>query len=249
MGREERVKAFLFAAGFGTRLGQLTREVPKPLVKVAGIPLVCYTLAALKQAGIEELVINLHYRGGQVKDFFHQYNNFGFKVTWSEEEEILGTGGGVMKCRSMLEDAPFLVMNSDVITDFFPGKLVEASDDEQVTTIVVTGNPGPGPTVSLDGDRVVDFRGVLKSGVKATCDYTGVALVFPDIFSYLEEGFSSIVYTGYTGLIQHGAGVRALTHDGLWMDAGTPEDLEHASSEEQIRDLSQHVRRVLGAHC
>ena len=111
------MKALILAAGFGTRLRPFTHHTPKALAPVQGIPLIVYTLAFLKKNGIKEVVINLHHLGHKIKKLLGNGKNLGLKITYSPEVKILGTGGGIKKASRFLNDN-FLVINSDVITDF-----------------------------------------------------------------------------------------------------------------------------------
>ncbi len=100
----------MLAAGLGTRLRPLTLGRPKPLIPVAGIPFICYSLALLREAGVDRIVCNLHYRPGDIMDFFRRNGDFGLRVDFSMEENILGTGGGnkALRARSS-PGGPFLL--------------------------------------------------------------------------------------------------------------------------------------------
>ncbi len=111
------MKALILAAGFGTRLRPFTHHTPKALAPVCNIPLIVYTLAFLKKNGVREVVINLHHLGHKIKKLLGNGKNLGLHITYSPEAKILGTGGGIKKASRFL-DENFLVINSDVITDF-----------------------------------------------------------------------------------------------------------------------------------
>jgi mannose-1-phosphate guanylyltransferase len=236
------VKAFLMAAGYGNRLRPLTDETPKPLVQVAGYPLMTWALAMLREAGIDEVICNLHYRGEQVVDYLERNNCFGFTFHFSHEEEILGTGGGLYKCLDHL-DGETLVINSDIITDLDVAPLLEKRDTCRVALSPAARERA---TVSVKGDRVVDFRGVLESGIPPYHDYMGIAFLTRDIYPFLVPEFSSIVYTGYTELAKRGR-LSFHEHRGLWLDAGTPESIRRAERILAGRpELLDRVSTVLG---
>lgn len=111
------MKALILAAGFGTRLRPFTHHTPKALAPVQEIPLIVYTLAFLKKNDIKEVVINLHHLGHKIRKLLGNGKKLGLKITYSPEEKILGTGGGIKKASKFLGD-DFLVINSDVIADF-----------------------------------------------------------------------------------------------------------------------------------
>ncbi len=236
------MKAFLMAAGFGNRLRPLTDDRPKPLVEAAGYPLMVWALALLREAGIDQVICNLHYRGEQVADFLERNRYFGFTFHFSWEEDILGTGGGLYNCLDFLDNET-LVINSDIITDLYLAPILEKRD---ISRVVLAPAEGKRATVSVMDDRVVDFRGVLGRGVDPAHDYMGVALLTGEIYPFLRPECSSIVFTGYTGLAERGR-LAYHEHRGLWLDAGTPESIQRAETILLERpELLDRVSTVLG---
>ena len=217
--KEIDLKAFLLAAGYGSRLGSISSEQPKPLIRAAGIPLICYSLAMLKAAGVDEIVCNLHYLGARIVSFFEENNNFGFKLSFSFEKEILGTGGGLKRCRDNFADEGFFLINSDIITDLDLNFLRGTSR--------IALYRSKTPVVSVKNGMAADFKNALESGISPSFDYMGAAFLLPEIFDFLEDGFSSIVYTGYTSLALRGR-LGFYEHNGFWIDAGTASSLDEA---------------------
>ncbi|MCP4129426.1 MAG: nucleotidyltransferase family protein [bacterium] len=244
------MKAFILAAGFGERLKPVTNTIPKPLIPVLGIPSICYAIALLKEAGITHAVCNLHYRSRDIIDFFEKHDYFGMTIEFSIEEEILGTGGGLKRCESFFKDDDFIIINSDIITDIDLNRVLDHHKEASAPASVVvyskedTGNDG---TVSIAGGQVVDFKNSLESGITPEFEYMGIAVASPVLFDYLEKGFSSVVYTGFTGLIKdHSLGY--YTHMGMWEDIGTIENLE--ATEKKLKEtespLPERVTRATG---
>ncbi len=114
------MKAIVFAAGLGTRLGAFTKEHPKALVEIGGVPMLERVLLKLRAAGIEEAVVNVHHFAGQIIDFLESRGNLGMRIHVSHESELLlETGGGILAAaRYLCGDEPVLVHNSDILTDF-----------------------------------------------------------------------------------------------------------------------------------
>lgn len=114
------MRAFIFAAGLGTRLKTYTSDRPKALVKVAGKPMIQHVIEKLKNEGIREIIINIHHFGEQIIQFLEANNNFSCQITISDErEELLDTGGGLKKVLTLLnEGEDLLVINVDIFTDF-----------------------------------------------------------------------------------------------------------------------------------
>ena len=106
------MKAFVLAAGLGTRLTPLTDHTPKPLIPVLNIPSLFYTFFLLKQAGISEIICNIHHHGDAVRRAIESSELSGLSITFSEEPVILGTGGGLKKCEKLLNDDNFILVNS-----------------------------------------------------------------------------------------------------------------------------------------
>ncbi|HOW81890.1 MAG TPA: sugar phosphate nucleotidyltransferase [Spirochaetota bacterium] len=240
------MKAFILAAGYGERLRPLTDKTPKPLIEVGGIPAICYSIAMIKKAGVKQAVCNLHYRPDEMRAFFADHGNFGLDIEFSFEKEILGTGGGVKKCEALF-DRDMLLVNSDIITDLDLNHMIEAYRISGSPGMVAVYPSAKGKgVVALSRGRVADFRNFLGTGIEATHDYMGVAVMGPLVFSYLQPDFSSIVYTGYTGLIA-GHRLEYFEHTGLWEDIGSLDSLARAEAEMLKRPaVAAGVREILG---
>ena len=243
------MKAFILAAGFGERLRPLTNDKPKPLIPVLGIPSICFALALLKEAGINEVVCNLHYRADDIVSFFRDNDSFGMDVTFSNEEIILGTGGGLKRCERFLGDGTFIMINSDIVTDLFLADLTGRFDRSCDSGCIALSKAGENsePTVSVEGDRVVDFKNFLNSSVPPSLDYTGVAFLSPVVFSYLDENFSSVVYTGFTELARQRK-LSYLHHEGMWLDVGSIASLRATEKIllDKGKDLLARVEKATG---
>ena len=240
------MKAFLLAAGFGERLRPLTDTTPKPLVPVGGVPCICYSLACLKAAGISDLVCNVHYRTEDVMAFFRDNRNFGFNISFSVEEEILGTGGGLEKCRDHFTE-DFIMINSDIVSDLDLRAVMNTHEAEGSGGVIAVYDSCRGnATVSVKNGTVRDFKNDLGTGITPRYDYMGAAVLSPSIFSYLSKKFSSVVYTGLTGLVQS-HGLSYYEHKGMWKDIGTVEDYYNTDREmKENSGLVMRVKDILG---
>jgi len=130
----------VLAAGKGTRLHSLTEKVPKPMLPVAGKPVLAHIIEWLCYHGIHELAVNLHYRSEVVREYFDDGARWGVEIVYSEEHELLGTAGGVKKMEAFFGD-PFLVVYGDVLTDF---------DLEALFAFHQIHSDGPHATLALD---------------------------------------------------------------------------------------------------
>lgn len=111
------MNAMVLAAGKGTRLSTLTQATPKPMLPVAGQPVLAHILAWLRHHGIQQVVINLHHHAAIIRNYFGSGGDFAMDILYSEEPELLGTAGGVKKVEPFFHD-PFIVVYGDVLTDF-----------------------------------------------------------------------------------------------------------------------------------
>lgn len=124
------MKAMIFAAGLGTRLKPFTLEHPKALVPVCGKPMIQRVIENMADAGVSEIVVNVHHFASQIVDFLHDNNNFGLDIKISDESALLlDTGGGLLKARSLLldgdPDEPILLHNADILTDLPLDKMLD----------------------------------------------------------------------------------------------------------------------------
>ena len=133
------MKAMIFAAGLGTRLKPLTDTLPKALIPVAGEPLLYHVLSKLKASGFDEVVINVHHFADSIIEYVHSMGDFGIKVSFSDERDLLReTGGGILHARDFLEGEPFLIHNVDILSNLDLGWFVSQADPEAVSNILVS---------------------------------------------------------------------------------------------------------------
>lgn len=140
------MRALIFAAGLGTRLRPITDTIPKALVPVCSKPLLGHLIDKLKKSGFSEVVINLHHFAGKIRNYAAENNNFGIKVLFSDETDLLReTGGGIRHAAALLNDGePFLVHNVDIISnlnlnDFYDAHMAASiSMDTPLATLLVS---------------------------------------------------------------------------------------------------------------
>jgi N-acetyl-alpha-D-muramate 1-phosphate uridylyltransferase len=211
------MKAMLLAAGRGERMRPITDSLPKPLVQVAGKPLIAWHLAALARAGFREVVVNTSWLAGQLHAALGDGSAFGVSITWSDEGPVpLETGGGIFRAVPLLAPAPFLVVNADIWTDIdFAALSLEESAHAHLVLV-----PNPPHNVrgdfGLDGDLVVS-----RDTDRFT--YSGVGMFRREFF----EGASGERFPLLPLLNRAIAArrVRGELHRGAWSDVGTPERL------------------------
>ncbi len=205
----------------------LTIKLPKALIPVNGIPLLCYTLARLREAGINEIIINACHLGEKLEGFLRHHANFGFDIYISSEEELLGTGGGIKKCEALLRE-PFLLLNADIICNLKLNLLIRKWQTYEKKSVLALSDKGD-PSVAVVGEKVVDFSNLTGSGKSDNYAYFGQSVLTPEIFDYLPEGFSSIVTSGFIPLSRSGD-LHYYEYQGWWFDLGTANRIKQAEN-------------------
>jgi len=240
------VKGFIFAAGFGERLRPITESVPKALIPVLNIPSICYSVMLLKEAGIKDIICNLHYMHNEIIQFFKDNDYFDLNIKFSVEDRILGTGGGLKKCEKELSDDYFVVLNSDVIIDIDLRDVIDLNKKSGKPATVVLHKTDRakdiGP-VGVKAGEIVDFKNFLNTGVMSDYIYTGAAVLSPLIFKYLRAEFSSIVYTGYIDIIKNHS-LKFVEHTAFWEDIGSIESYWNVSMR-MMKNIRLFTKRML----
>ena len=208
------MKAMILAAGKGERLRPLTLHTPKPLVPVAGVPLIEYHLRALAAAGICDVVINHAWLGQQIEDHLGDGARFGVQIRYSAEHEPLETGGGIFRALPLLGDEPFLLVNGDIWTDYSFAKLPRSLDG--LAHLVLVDNPAHHP----QGDFVL-AAGQVRDG-EATGErltYSGLAVLHPRLFGSSQPGAFKLA-----PLLRQAMAAGQVSgehYGGRWVDVGT----------------------------
>lgn len=224
------MKAFVFAAGLGSRLLPLTQTLPKAMFPVMNRPILEHTLNGLLAHGIKDAVVNLHHLPETVAQHFGGGEAWGMRLTYSREETILGTAGGLKAARTFLEDGTFLAVNSDIVADIDLKKVVDYHKQKRaILTLVLIKNRNPkffAPIATDAEGRIVQFPGV--PGPRIADDgmmFTGVQVMEPEIFSHIpSQGFCGTTEKVFPKMIREGLPVYGYTHAGYWMDVGRREN-------------------------
>ncbi|MBI2359203.1 MAG: NDP-sugar synthase [Deltaproteobacteria bacterium] len=244
------MKAMVFAAGYGERLRPLTERVPKALVPVGGRPMIEYPLLLLKHYGITQIIINLHHLGGKIKEHLRDGTSLGLQITYSEETELLDTGGGLLRARAFLAENTFIVINSDVIIDL---ALSELLDQHQKRGAIATLVLRPDPRADLYGAietsedlRIQRFLAHKAPRSEAAGDltkymFTGVQVLEPGVFDYMvDEGPFGITRMTYPKMLVQGEPLYGFPFRGYWQDLGTAERIGEAEAKFRSGEVRLH---------
>jgi len=224
-------KAMILAAGRGERMRPLTDRLPKALLEAGGKPLIVHLIERLARAGVSELVINVSHFADQIEERLGNGSLLGVHVSYSREESPLETGGGIAYALPLLGDAPFLVVNSDVYTDFDFRRLEAAADalarGDCDAHLVLVDNPAHHP----QGDFALHSGRVSLDG-PARLTFSGIGVYVPALFSSVRRGTRSPLMAVLAPAMARGR-VGGEHHRGAWLDVGTPSRLEQL--DQQLR--------------
>jgi N-acetyl-alpha-D-muramate 1-phosphate uridylyltransferase len=226
------MRAMILAAGRGERMGALTATQPKPLLTVGERSLLEHHVVKLAASGVVELVINLSYRGSDIRKRIGDGSRFGVSIAYSEEgEPPLETAGGIVHALPLLGERPFLLVNSDIYTDFDFRIL---TDGPRVPTLVLV----PNPRHHARGDFGIDGAGFV-SAAPPLSTYAGIAVFDPKSFAGLAPGRRPLKPWLDAAIARRE--LKALEFKGLWLDVGTPERLEEARAVAAARSAAMEI--------
>jgi MurNAc alpha-1-phosphate uridylyltransferase len=210
----------ILAAGRGERMRPLTDHTPKPLLVVGGKPLIVWHILRLAQAGITEIIINHAYLGEQIEHALGTGAAFGVSIGYSPETSALETAGGIRHALPLLGDAPFLVVNGDVWTDYDFAQLNTLDwSDGRLAHLVLVNNPPQHPA----GDFTLAAGRVLSTG-DTQLTFSGISCYQPALFADLADNQPAKLAPLLRAAMHHGQ-VSGEHFAGIWHDIGTPQRL------------------------
>jgi MurNAc alpha-1-phosphate uridylyltransferase len=225
-------KAMVFAAGLGTRMRPLTDKIPKPLVKVAGKPMIDHVLDRFEAAGLSTAIVNVHYLPDQIEE--HLAARTRPKIIVSDEKgKLLDQGGGIRKVLPSFGEAPFFLANTDAFWIDGPAdnlrRLAEAWNPEEMDILLLVAATTTSVGVDWAGDFLMSPDGRLvrrKEGEVAPFVYTGIGIIKPQLFAAETRDVFRLAPFFFEAAEKGRLHGRRL--DGLWLHVGTPEAIDEA---------------------
>ena len=217
------MKAFLLAAGFGKRLQPLTLATPKPLIRVGAKSLIERHIEAIRDAGINDFVINTHWLGEKIQAAIGDGRRYGIRVHWAHEPVILETGGGIYAARHSIGDDDLLVVSADIYTDFDYSSFAGQSLAEDVGRLLLVNNPQhhPAGDFSLRRGRVQ-----MSDTPQTNYTYSGISLLSSAwIRSWLPQQPAFPLADRFKDAIGENR-LAGVIHSGFWTDVGTAQRLQ-----------------------
>lgn len=212
------MQAMILAAGFGTRLLPFTEKKAKPLFPLLNVPLLQITIEMLEKAGFDHIIVNVHHLREQFKEIADIYPF----VHLQEEEEILGTGGGLRRALDNLKDEPLLITNGDIYHSVNPLKVYEQHKNSECRVTLAVHDFPRFNTLAVEGDSLLGFAG---KGKAHTLAFTGIHVIDPVVLEPIPQGEASCIIDRYSKLLAEGEKFSLLrVDDSFWYDIGTPQD-------------------------
>jgi len=237
MFKNGKMKAMIFAAGLGKRLGLITRNIPKALVDINGKTALQLAVEKCTLSGFNDIIINVHHFADLVEEEVIRLNNKGFHISVSDERDmLLENGGGLYKARKFFDNSPFLLYNVDIISDLDLLSLYRLHAEKKgLAALAVRNRPGNRFLLVDSQGQLMGWRNrssgeqILASPTETGLTeiaFSSMHIAEPEIFNYMSEGIYTMI-----DLYLRLAGERkiyTLRHDeGYWVDVGTPESLEY----------------------
>ncbi len=223
------MRALILAAGLGSRMRPLSNYLPKPLFPFANTPLLDYHIKLLKDQGIDELAINLHHLPDKIKEHLGDGSQFGVKLHYSYEPELLGTAGGIRQMADLLPRDTLVVLNSDMLTDIDLNSVYEFHRRHRaLATMALNPDklPDAGRGVALDEQyRIKQIAGrpaAVAHGL-GQLDFIGIHIIEPQVIDYIPGGRPCCINREiYPPLIEQGKRICGYPIEkGFWRHVGT----------------------------
>ncbi|MEE8399377.1 MAG: sugar phosphate nucleotidyltransferase [Desulfobacterales bacterium] len=219
------MKALILAAGQGTRLRPYSEAIPKALFPIAGRPVLDKTITYLQSAGCEAIIINTHHRASEI-DAFLSRQSYDIPVHTRYEPELLGTGGSIKNAADFWDDRPFIVINSDILTDIDLNEVYDFHLQHHHPVTLVVCDDAEFNTVSVGDDgNVTDFEPASTAHPKgeSRLTFTGIQVVNPGVLQVIPEKIFSSSIDAYRKLMSRGKRIKTFVPErGRWKDIGTP---------------------------
>ena len=242
------MKAMILAAGVGSRLRPMTDERPKALVEVGGVPMIERVARRLRAAGVTELIVNLFHLADRIVEFLASKANFGLRIAFTREAELLDTGGGLMNAAWFFDDGrPFFLHNVDVLSDIdLRGLLRFHRQAGALVTLAVQTRSSSRQLLFDREGRLCGWEspkgmgwatGPIREAERLA--FTGIHVIDPAIFPKMTETGAFPIIRTYLRLAGEGEKIVACRTDGAyWQDIGSPEKLEDARGRARAQDHS-----------
>ena len=240
------MRAMILAAGRGERMRPLTDHTPKPLLQAGGKPLIVWHIERLVRAGITKLIINHAHLGEQIENELGSGSRFGAEIRYSAEGTALETAGGIAFAIDLLGDDPFIVVNGDIYCDYNIAQLFAKAEhlknSQDIAHLVLVNNPSHHPQGDflLRAGRLIPSSDQASKTGDAQFTFSGIGLYKPAMFASILRGSKVPLAPLLRQQISLGK-ASGEHYQGIWIDVGTPERLEHLDKKLRTSQNTDHV--------
>lgn len=222
------MQAMILAAGRGERLRPYTDRVPKPLLKVRGLPLIVWHIQNLQRAGFREIVINHAHLGAMLESELGDGGKWDVSISYSAEAQALETAGGIAYALPLLKPQPFLVVNGDIFCNFDFSRAAKINLGTHLAYLVLVDNPAH----NENGDFALNGGKVRING-SPMLTFSGIAIYRPEFFDGIVRGEKAKL----SPLLKAAMAIEQVSGEhfpGRWFDVGTPERLAEINSGKEL---------------
>jgi NDP-sugar pyrophosphorylase family protein len=231
------MKAMIFAAGLGKRLGKITETIPKALVDINGKTALQLAVEKCSHHGFDDIIINVHHFADMVEEEVHRLNRMGFSISVSDERNgLLDTGGGLFKVRGFFDEKPFLIYNVDIVSDLDLSALYQFHLEKKGLASLATRHRKGNRFYLVDKAGLISgWRNIVtgeqiiaRNKTKALYEiaFSSMHIAEPEIFNYMHEGIYTMTDLYLKLAVEHNIFTFEVD-SGYWYDIGTPESLEY----------------------
>ncbi len=225
-------QAFILGAGFGSRMRPLTDTIPKPMVKLADKPLIDHVIDRLTSVGVKKIVINVHYLADVLETHLRQRRDVEIIIS-DERDELLDTGGGVLKALGHFGNEPFFIHNSDSVwvenEQNNLAEMVKEFDPQKMDNLLCLANKNTSLGYDGNGDFLLSNEGLISrkpSDVPSDHVFIGASIATKNLFEKCPKGSFSLNKLWDASIAKKR--VYGIRHQGIWMHVGTTEALSEA---------------------
>ncbi|MEI7596624.1 MAG: nucleotidyltransferase family protein [Bacteroidota bacterium] len=233
------MKAIIFAAGLGTRLQELSKNTPKALVNVNGETLLHHTILHLAKHDFKDIIINIHHYADQIINFIKEKDYKGLNISFSDErDELLDTGGGLVKAKDFFNEGDFLAYNVDILSNINLTELYNKHTESKALATLAVRNRNSSryflfdKTMNLSGweNTAANKKIITKENQKLSqFAFSGIQIISPNIFDKISHSGVFSMTNVYIDLAKKNIIKGYIHNEDYWFDTGTPEKLAEAS--------------------
>lgn len=226
------MKAVILAAGKGTRIQHVEKDVPKVMIRIGGKPLLQFHIENLRKYGILDIFINTHYLPEKIYEYFGDGTKFGVNIQYSKETELLGTSGAINNFREFLQGESFFVIYGDVLHSINFLEMYKYHLSKKGIGIIALDNRSQigRSAVIIQGDQIVGFVEKPKEEISGAFVNSGIYVLEPEILDYIPKNkFSDFGHDIFPLLLKNEKKLFGFNVNEV-IDIGKPEDLEYARS-------------------